>query len=252
MESLPIWRTWHSATEEPGKLWVKLLAGVLLIIALLPVAAIYGFYYSGLSVLSALPEPPQTVEFPTPVLAATWVAFENSTPSTVESVGPLEYVAKFLMIMTSDSSGRRSLFTGSQIAHGCAELIASEQYEEPEGNLYRQLTWAALATWLSTNWTSPEIVTCVLTRSYFGRGFYGVAEAAEGYLGTTPARLSYSEAAMLLMLLKAPASYDPVCHPDRAVKRRDFLLGRIAEIGVLDPAEATRAPLIVRPELQCD
>lgn len=62
---------------------------------------------------------------------------------------------------------------------------------------------------------------------YFGSGCYGIAEAAEGYFGKTPAELTSAECVLLAGLPNAPSAYSPHSSPELALKRSQVVLDRI-------------------------
>jgi penicillin-binding protein 1A len=99
------------------------------------------------------------------------------------------------------------------------------------------------AVQLERSFTKAEILEFYLNVVYFGRGTYGIAAAAQTHFGKTPADLTLSETATLIAMLKGPAFYDPVNHPERAVERRNIVLSQMVKYGYLSPdvAEATKA-----------
>ena len=68
-------------------------------------------------------------------------------------------------------------------------------------------------------WIDPENVI------YLGNGVYGVEAASRDLFGKSVGKVSLAEAATLAGLPKAPSSYTPRDHPDRALKRRNVVLG---------------------------
>lgn len=93
---------------------------------------------------------------------------------------------------------------------------------------------------LERNFTKEEILEFYLNVVYFGRGSYGIASAAQQFFGKTPEELTLGETATLIAIVKGPAYYDPVRHPDRARSRRNIVLGQMVKYGYLDEEEAER------------
>ena len=86
--------------------------------------------------------------------------------------------------------------------------------------------------------------------AYSGSGAYGVAAAALNYFNKSLDELTLPEAAYLAALPKAPNNYHPIRHAAAAKARRDWVLGRMAEDGVISWDEmraAAAEPLQVRP-----
>jgi penicillin-binding protein 1A len=80
-----------------------------------------------------------------------------------------------------------------------------------------------------------------LNVNYYGNGFWGVRQAAEGYFHTAPGRLSWAEAAMLAGLLQAPSAYDPLTHPAAARARQRHVLSQLVANRDLTAGEAASA-----------
>jgi len=99
------------------------------------------------------------------------------------------------------------------------------------------------AVQLEKNFTKNEIMEFYLNVVYFGRGTYGISAGAQTHFDKTPAELTLSETATLIALLKGPAYYDPVNHPDRAKERRDIVLSQMVKYGYItqEVADAARA-----------
>ncbi len=96
--------------------------------------------------------------------------------------------------------------------------------------------------------TKEEILHAYINQIYFGAGAQGVEKAARLFFGKSAFELGLSEAALLAGLPKSPTNYNPYRHLDRAVKRRDIVLGRMAQVGFISRLEAEQAMLEV-PQL---
>lgn len=82
--------------------------------------------------------------------------------------------------------------------------------------------------------SKKEILERYLNIAYFGDGAYGIEAAARHYFDKQAAALTLSEGALLAGLVKAPSSYNPVANPARAKRRRDAVLARMAELGMIN------------------
>ncbi|MGY2078798.1 transglycosylase domain-containing protein [Modestobacter sp. SYSU DS0657] len=107
--------------------------------------------------------------------------------------------------------------------------------------LGRKLSEAQIALALEERYTKDEILTRYLNTVYYGNGAYGIAAAAQRYFATTADQLTAAQGALLAGLVRSPSLYDPVTAPERALARRDLVLTRMAEVGLLDPAAAEAA-----------
>jgi penicillin-binding protein 1A len=97
------------------------------------------------------------------------------------------------------------------------------------------------AVQLERNFTKREILEFYLNVVYFGRGTYGIAAASQMYFNKPPSDLTLTEGAMLVALLKGPAYYDPLNHPDRALERRNIVLSQMEKYGYLSEEAGTVA-----------
>ncbi|NCB33750.1 MAG: penicillin-binding protein, partial [Erysipelotrichia bacterium] len=61
--------------------------------------------------------------------------------------------------------------------------------------------------------------------NYYGDGYWGIEEAAEGYYGVSASDLTVAESAMLAGIPNAPALYQLSTGYDEAKKRQEKVLG---------------------------
>lgn len=131
--------------------------------------------------------------------------------------------------------GRR-LEGGSTITQQVAKnfLLSSEQKIERK-----------MKEWLVTRriekaFTKEHILELYLNEIYLGNRSYGVAAAALNYFDKSLDELTIEEAAYLAAIPKGPSNYHPVKNYDRAMERRNWVIGRLYEDGKID-AEAMKA-----------
>jgi penicillin-binding protein 1A len=118
-----------------------------------------------------------------------------------------------------------------------------------EVTIERKIKEALLAFRMEQAFTKNQILELYLNQIYLGVGSYGVAAAAVNYFDKSLDELTTSEAAFLAGLPKAPSWYDPGRRPEAAKARRDWVIGRMLDVGVIDRAEAEQAiaePLVLR------
>lgn len=105
---------------------------------------------------------------------------------------------------------------------------------------------AVLALRLERHLGKRRILEEYLNRAPFGPRHAGVEAAAWWYFGKPASRVSLAEAALLAALPKGPVHYDPRRHPDRALRRRAWVLKRMETLGLISAADralAAREPL---------
>jgi penicillin-binding protein 1C len=119
--------------------------------------------------------------------------------------------------------------------------------------LWGKLGEAALALRIEAALEKDRIFEEYLNRVSYGPNIRGYAAASQAFFGVPPASLSLAEAALLAGLPRGPALYSVTRHPELARRRRDRVLGRMAEAGMIDRAAAARAvdepvaPTLERP-----
>ncbi len=69
----------------------------------------------------------------------------------------------------------------------------------------------------------------------------GVAAASEFWFGRDLRDLSTEQIALMIGLVKGPSWYNPRRNPERATERRNFVLGKMHESGLIDDKEYQRA-----------
>ena len=111
----------------------------------------------------------------------------------------------------------------------------------PEKTYERKIKEAILAFQIEKTFTKEEIFTYYCNQVYFGHGNYGVEAASEFFFSKPIKDLTLSEAALLAGLPQSPARLSPVEHPDRALQRRNHVLGRMLEEKYITAEEAKSA-----------
>src|SRR5450631_3392485 len=120
----------------------------------------------------------------------------------------------------------------------------------PEKKFSRKIKEAILATRMEEKLTKDEILYLYLNQIYLGGGAYGVQAAAEIYFGKNVEQLNLAEMAMLAGLPKAPNSYSPIKHLDKARERQAYVLDRMVKEAYITPVEAEHArnmPISIHP-----
>ncbi|WP_316842643.1 transglycosylase domain-containing protein [Pedobacter gandavensis] len=82
-----------------------------------------------------------------------------------------------------------------------------------------------IAVKLERNYTKEEIIVMYLNTVDFGNQAYGIKSAARVYFNTTPDKLTVNQAATLVGILKGISRYSPTRNPERALARRNTIMG---------------------------
>ncbi len=101
-----------------------------------------------------------------------------------------------------------------------------------------------------------EIANWFVNGVFLGQACFGVAGAAQAYFGKDVGALAVQEVAYLAILPKGPTVFHPERAEEKALERRNWLLGEMAGAGLIAPTAAAAAvalPLGVRNPLgTCD
>ena len=128
--------------------------------------------------------------------------------------------------------------SGTQGGSTITQQLVKNEYLSNERSLWRKAREAVLSVKLEQSEDKDEILERYLNTVYFGRGAYGIEAAARLYFNTHAADLDAGQAALLVGMLSAPASADPVEHPKVAEKRRAAVLRDMVENDKLTQEEA--------------
>ncbi len=99
-----------------------------------------------------------------------------------------------------------------------------------EKTYVRKLTEILLALKIERELSKDEILELYLNKIFLGHRAYGVGAAAQVYYGKPLAELDLAQYAMIAGLPKAPSRFNPIVDPERAVERRNYVLGRMLEL----------------------
>jgi len=100
-----------------------------------------------------------------------------------------------------------------------------------ERSYSRKLKEAIMSLKIENELTKEEILERYLNEMFFGHGYYGIKTAAKGYYRKDLSELTLKESALLAGLMKAPSSYDPTRHLDKALTRASTILSRMKKLG---------------------
>ena len=129
------------------------------------------------------------------------------------------------------------------------QFVKNALVAQKNRSLFQKLKEAALAYQLERKWTKEKILTEYLNTVYFGEGAYGIESAARVYFGWNhpdcgphcAAVLEPAEAALLAGMIASPAAYSPIQNPGAALDRRNLVLQRMREQGLITSSELLEA-----------
>lgn len=112
------------------------------------------------------------------------------------------------------------------------QQLAKNMYFEFNKNFTRKVAELFVAIDLEEKYEKEEILAMYANIIYFGEGYYGISEAANGYYGKEVSKLSYDELTLLAGLPNAPSVFNPVENEDLATKRQQLVKEAIEKYDV--------------------
>ncbi|HKB47618.1 MAG TPA: transglycosylase domain-containing protein, partial [Ktedonobacterales bacterium] len=183
------------------------------------------------------PELPATTDATPFEMDALWLE-SGERPATSPDVTPL-WALNYFRVYKRGADPRPGVHAVLRIAR----LWAAQA--RPPGarvsHLRRALSEVAVMVWLSRTATVDALKRALAEREYFGRDAYGIKAARRAYYGCSASALTTAQVAFLVGLPQSPSWLDPVAHPDRAAKRRQYILKTLAVAGLISEAEEEKA-----------
>ena len=155
--------------------------------------------------------------------------------SGIDFIGLGRVLFKTILISNSSQGG------GSTITQQLAKTLypRAEMEKKIPGIYHIKMVWTKLKEWITAvklerDYTKDEIMTMYLNSIFFGSGAYGVRAASETFFGKHPSELTIEESAMLVGMVNKPTRYNPALNPDKALVRRNFVIGQMEKAGYFD------------------
>lgn len=114
------------------------------------------------------------------------------------------------------------------------EQLVKNTIGTDERTLTRKIHEAETAWALEDRYSKDDILAMYLNTVYFGHGAYGIQAAAKTYFSIQARKLDLEQSALLAGLIRSPVAYDPVFHPEVATARRNYVLRRMRDLGMIN------------------
>lgn len=215
-------------------------------------------------------EPAQTVTLEPPLLASYYgpnqrerrpVTMDEVAEDLVAAVVAAEDDSFFKHSGVSVTGIARALWVnmrGGGIRQGGSTLtqqLVKNLYLTHERTMGRKAQELVLAILLEVRYDKQRILEAYLNEIYLGGSggvsLMGMGAASRAYFGKDPGQLNLAEAATLAGMIRAPAAYSPLAHPEKARERRDWVLKRMLKLKLADPERIESAlarPVSTAPE----
>jgi penicillin-binding protein 1A len=152
------------------------------------------------------------------------------------------------MLVNLRSRGARQ--GGSTITQ---QVVKNLLLSSRERTLSRKIREALLSRRLEQDLSKDEILELYVNNIYFGRGRYGIEEAARDDFGKSAKDLTIAQAALIAGRIANPRDYGPRANMTLALARRAYVLGQMHEKGFLSDAQweaATQETVTLAPTVE--
>lgn len=136
-----------------------------------------------------------------------------------------------------------NIFAGEITGGGSTltQQLAKNALLSPEQTYKRKAEELFLAVKIEKVYKKDEILQMYLNQVYFGSGAWGISNASKRYFNKDINDITISEAALLAGLLQSPNYLDPTKNYDLAIKRRNVVLAKMNELGMITKEQYTTA-----------
>lgn len=132
-------------------------------------------------------------------------------------------------------------FKAAEGASTITQQLIKNTHLSNEKSISRKIKEIKLARQLEKNMGKNEILEKYLNIIYFGNGFYGIEEAAQGYFRKSPSELSISESAILAGIVKSPNNFNPISDSHASIKRMKTVLAAMQKYDYITEKEMNTA-----------
>lgn len=141
----------------------------------------------------------------------------------------------------------QNVFNGRRISGASTITMQAVRLIRPHPKtLWWKWKEAMMALKMERTKSKEWILSQYLNRAPYGSNLVGIEAAAQGWFGKGAKSLGLGEAAMLAGMVQAPSRFRPDRGYEKALKRRDYVLGRMQELGLATAAQVEGAKS-VRP-----
>jgi penicillin-binding protein 1B len=180
-----------------------------------------------------------------------WIPLDHVPPSLIKTLLTIEDRRFFSHFGVDPIAIGRALWinmTRGGVVQGGSTItqqLAKNLYYSPKRTIGRKLRELMAAMALEFKYRKEEILESYLNEIYLGQAgpvsIYGVGEAAHRYFSKNLDELSIDEIALIVGLIKGPNTYSPVKDVEYATRRRNVVLRRLREEGILTEDAVARA-----------
>ena len=134
--------------------------------------------------------------------------------------------------------------TRGEEMHGASTItqqLARNIFLSHEVSIERKAKEILISYYLTNKFTKEQIIEFYINDICYANGIYGLEAASLAYFDKHADELSLSQICYLCAIPNSPSYYDPYVDPDRAIVRRDKILGDMLEMEYITQEEYDEA-----------
>jgi len=133
------------------------------------------------------------------------------------------------ILMGDDSAGG-----GSTLSQQLAKNLYGRERFRFGSMPINKLKEMIVARRLEKIYSKPDLLRMYLNTVSFGDDIFGVKVASKRFFNATPANIKQEDAAVLIGMLKATRTYNPIRNPERSLQRRNTVLSQMVKANYLE------------------
>lgn len=161
-----------------------------------------------------------------------FIAAEDKTFFENYGIDPMGILRSAIKNIENLSTGKRAVGASTITQQVVQSFIVGKKR-----SLDRKVSEAILAYRISMRLSKDKILELYLNQIFLGNNSYGVTQAAKTYFNKNLEDLNIAECAMLASLPKAPSAFSPYSNAERLLERRNWVLQRMNEEGMIGADE---------------
>ncbi|MDD2308452.1 MAG: PBP1A family penicillin-binding protein [Desulfuromonadaceae bacterium] len=149
--------------------------------------------------------------------------------------------------LVKDVAKQRLAEGGSTIT----QQLIKNRYLSGAKTFERKFEEARMAMEFEKRYSKQQILEMYFNEIYYGKGAWGIAQAARLYFDKRPEELTEAECALLAGVQKNPARYNPLGKSANVTGRRDMVLKRMVDLNMITPRQRVKLrahpPSVTKP-----
>jgi penicillin-binding protein 1B len=121
------------------------------------------------------------------------------------------------------------------------QQLVKSYFLDNQRTLVRKLKELVMSVILEARFDKQDLLNAYVNEIYLGqdgeRSVHGFGLGSQFYFNKPISELDPAEIALLITVIRGPSFYNPFRHPERALERRDLVLGLMREFGLITEAE---------------